>query len=164
MKEEWKPIKGYDIYEVSNLSRIRNVHKDRIKNTRIDKDSCERVKLYDKGVGKVMYVHTIVARTFIPGDHSNERLVHLNGDTTDNRLENLCYMDCSTATRKNIETGLRANNGGKPRKIKCLNNNITYPSIAACAKDLGISYATIYRNTGYINDKSNNKYIFEFVE
>lgn len=101
--EEWKPIPGYDgYYEASTLGNIRSV--DRVIN-------CPWGKVYPaKGKPKAMCkdrygyyhaclskegkkcyptVHSLIAKTFIINPDNKKCIDHIDGDKTNNRVDNL---------------------------------------------------------------------------
>ena len=87
--EEWKAINGFENYFVSNEGRVYNSITDRfigIKSSNLYK--YKRVKLSKDG--KVMFadVHRLVAEAFIPNKNKFEVVNHINGITTENRVEN----------------------------------------------------------------------------
>lgn len=45
-----------------------------------------------KGKKQNLYIHRLVALAFIPSDIEKKRVKHLNGDITDNRVENLDWI------------------------------------------------------------------------
>lgn len=97
IREIWKPVKGHDKYEVSNLGRIRNVKTEKIlKNTKNKPGNYYRVHLD----GKHQYVHRVVAQAFfdVPDDGDYD-VNHLDGDPSNNTLPNL---DCCSH-RSNID-------------------------------------------------------------
>lgn len=113
MEEIWKPIEGYEgKYEVSNLGRVKSLNYRNTKQAvimkpykNISKRGCVpyyQVDLYKNGVGAYPKVHVLVCEAFhgsrpsnIDGD-TNVEAMHLNGNSLDNRAENLawgCHRD-----------------------------------------------------------------------
>ena len=105
--EIWLHIPGYDgYYEVSNLGRVRSVD-------RLIANSLGRTRWYPGRIlkefhprqpwsypmvivgrrphQKVMKVHSLVLAAFVGPRPEGMVTRHLNGDSTDNRLENLRY-------------------------------------------------------------------------
>lgn len=86
MEEEWKNIKGYEWYQVSNLGRVRNA------NGRIlaphDVNSGYLVINLNK-YHKSRTVHRLVAEAFIPNPYSKEQVNHIDGNKHNNYVGNL---------------------------------------------------------------------------
>lgn len=102
--EVWRPIPGHEgKHEVSNFGRIRSCNRvvirsngtvytvhGRILNPAVDKDGYMQIAL--KGSGKkhtAVKVHRAVALAFIPNEFGKSEVNHINGNRSDNRIENL---------------------------------------------------------------------------
>jgi len=93
--EEWKTIKGFEDYQVSNLGRVKSFkcNRERIMKTGTDGRGYPSVMLraYFKAKAKNKQVHQLVAIAFL--NHTPCGLVlvvdHINDIKTDNRVENL---------------------------------------------------------------------------
>lgn len=108
--EIWKKI--YDDYEVSNLGNIRREDNKRLLSTHKPAalGYC-RVTLKVDGKYKTKTVHRIVAEAFLERKEGETEVHHKNGDTSDNRVENLEWMNHKEHSAKDKE---RRN--GKPTK------------------------------------------------
>ncbi len=89
MKEVWKDIQGYDIYEVSNLGNVRN----KITNKQLyysnSNNGYLRVGLF-KNHKRTMYsIHRLVAETFIPNIENKPCINHKDCDKKNNKVDNL---------------------------------------------------------------------------
>ena len=102
--EQWRPVRDYaGLYEVSDLGRVRSVGRvvpHRLKGkktipTRILKQGKASngywtVSLWIKNKGKTHCVHSLVANAFLGKTDGWSVLVnHLDGDKTNNKLQNL---------------------------------------------------------------------------
>lgn len=95
MKEKWKPIKGYEEkYEVSNLGRVRNILKNKIKNTRLN-NGYVIVDLYKNGIRKTYLVHRLVATAFISNPNNYNEVNHISGIKSCNCSKNLEWCNRS---------------------------------------------------------------------
>lgn len=63
--EQWKTIKDFPNYQVSNFGNIKNKKGKIIKPT-INKKGYLIVKLWNKGQNKWFRIHRLVAKAFIP--------------------------------------------------------------------------------------------------
>ena len=118
--EIWRDVPGYEgLYLASNLGRIKSLgrsyyaynylkhekvlytQKPRILKTHKKKSGYCGAILTDKdGRLKHHYVHRIVAMTFIPNPDNCKEVNHKNWDTSDNRVENLEWVNRTENVRK----------------------------------------------------------------
>ena len=94
--EIWKPIPGYEEYEVSNKGRVRSLKNEGkqmsfVKNPK----GYMRVKLCKFGKERRFLVHRLVGMAFVPGYDESLQINHLNGIPDDNRPENLEWCNGS---------------------------------------------------------------------
>jgi hypothetical protein len=110
--EIWKDIQGYEgIYQISNLGRIKSLHRD-YTNGRIlnpAKNNRGYLRLGLSGNGKVRYdsVHRLVAETFIPNPKNLPEVNHIDGNKLNNRVENLEWVTKGENQAHAYKTGLR---------------------------------------------------------
>ncbi len=119
--ERWMPVLGWeDQYSVSNSGRVRSEDRVVIQKN----DVVKRLKgqilstLYDSqgypqislGREKKVLIHTLVLESFIAPRPDNLFARHLNGDKTDNSLENLMWDTMSNNQADKIKHG--TNNAG----------------------------------------------------
>lgn len=91
MEEVWKDIKGYEgIYQVSNFGNVRRVKM--LKQYYDESKGYNVVCLSKNGNSKVVKVHQLVAKAFIPNPDNKSCIDHINTDRTDNRVENLRWV------------------------------------------------------------------------
>lgn len=103
MEEIWKDIKGYEgLYQVSNLGRVKSldrwlIYKDgkkrlwkgQIIKPLLHKDGYYRVCLYKKTKQKYLFIHRLVAETFLGNPKKLPVINHKNCIRTDNTPDNL---------------------------------------------------------------------------
>jgi hypothetical protein len=85
----WKPIAGFEAYQVNELGQIRNARTYRMLRI-FENHGFNSVILRRDGKSISVMVHYAVAQTFIPGFNRKTHFVrYANGNRQDNRLENL---------------------------------------------------------------------------
>jgi hypothetical protein len=102
--ERWRVIRKFPEYEISNLGNVRTWKKDNFGNKPKLEPWFPKIFLNSRGVPcvklrynsekpKQVNVCYLVAEAFIKNRFGlSYRLVHLNGNELDNRVENLAYM------------------------------------------------------------------------
>jgi len=86
--ENWKVIKDFDTYEVSDLGRVRNIRTGRIMKT-ANSHGYRSVPLRKDGKAKRFRVHRLVAQAFIPSVDGKVLVDHINENRADNKVSNL---------------------------------------------------------------------------
>ena len=117
--EIWKPIIQLPtLYEISNYGRIKSVGRTIVLEKPQKRDVVYHPKIMCQYVAKTGYilisltdydgssksyrVHKLLAEAFLPNPENKKTVDHLNGDKTDNRLENLRW-----ATQKEQEETIK---------------------------------------------------------
>lgn len=176
--EVWKAIQGYEgRYEVSNLGRVKSLPKAQFNYERILKPYINpkngycyiRLSKDGKSVGKRL--HTLVMNAFCPvnkkyGYDPDYTIDHLDGDRTNNRLENLEWVTQAENTRRALAVRKR---NWFSHKVINLDTKEVFNSAVDAAKSVGgtrcnaISRVckgkrSAYRNThfAYYDDFINN--------
>jgi hypothetical protein len=95
MKENWKTINDYPNYEISDLGNVRNIKKGTCMKLITDKNGYKQVHLFNKGKNKMLYVHRLVANAFIPNTLNKPTVNHIDGNTSNNNVNNLEWATMS---------------------------------------------------------------------
>lgn len=166
MQETWKDIEGYEgMYCIStngvviSLSRLDNRGrkvKEKILTQTLNGDQYYRVSLSKNGETLQVFVHKLVAQTFIPNPDNKKVANHIDGDKSNNSVDNLEWVTTSENVKHSWDIGLRKNNdeGGMrvkllPDQIQWILNTYVYGckvnGSEAIAKKLGISPRRVLR-------------------
>jgi len=101
--ENWKDIQGYEgIYQISDKGNVKSLPREwvwgngavRRRGELILKPGLNSagylsINMVTNGTSKNVVVHRLVAKAFIPNPEVKAEVNHINGDKTDNRVENL---------------------------------------------------------------------------
>lgn len=116
--ESWKSFN--DFIEVSNQGKIKS-HGNLIKGE-ICKNGYVRIHVSHDGKQFKFFVHRLVAQTFIPNPNNKPCVNHINGDKTNNCVDNLEWCTYSENNKHSYKTNLR-NSKGENNPIHKLTNN-----------------------------------------
>ncbi len=91
--EEWRPVVGFETkYVVSDAGRVANVARRRLLKQFVDASGYYRLGLRDAdGVRRNRRVHVLVAEAFHGPRPSGFVVRHLDGDSLNNRQDNLAW-------------------------------------------------------------------------
>lgn len=118
--EIWKDIKDYKgLYQINNFSRVkslpRNTTNGGILKTAKNSSGYLMISLCKNGKKKHVYIHRIIAKTFIPNPKNKPCINHKNGIKTDNRLENLEWVTYQENAIHSYKNGLQKIQRGSDR-------------------------------------------------
>ena len=108
MRENFKEITDYPIYQVTSYGRIYNTILKKFRKLYLRKDGYFYVDLYNNGIGKTFGVHRLVANEFCY-ERSDEKNVvnHKDGNKLNNYYKNLEWCTIQENITHACETGLK---------------------------------------------------------
>ena len=119
IKETWKEIKGFEeYYEVSNLGRVRNIkwyadrksRRNNILKGTLRKSDYPLVHLMVDSKSSVKLVDRLVAETFLDNPDNLPVVIHIDGNITNNCIENLRWGNYSDSQITTQRTSSRIKN------------------------------------------------------
>lgn len=95
MEEIWKDITGYEgKYQVSDGGNVRSVQRNLILKQQTNlKNAHPQVVLWKNSKATIVYVHRLVAQTFLVNENNYKYVGHRDGDKLNNKLDNLYYTN-----------------------------------------------------------------------
>lgn len=134
--EIWKILKDFPNYSVSSLGRVKN---NKTKKFLLPCE-CENgyfyVSLCRQGKRKSIAVHRLVAIAFIPNFQGKREVNHINGDKSDNSVENLEW----TTSSENKIHAASVLGKYKAKKVLCVESGIVFGSVREAANFIQKSY------------------------
>lgn len=92
--EEFRELKGFVNYKISNLGRIYSIKRRTcLKVKRLGNSGYYQVRLSKDGKYVYKNLHRLIAETFIPNPNNYRTVNHINGNKLDNRISNLEWAD-----------------------------------------------------------------------
>lgn len=159
--ETWEDIPGWDgLYQASTLGRVKSLGRVEVINhckygqiLRVRKGKVLKqhisaqnnyltVDFYNEDGRKHLYVHRLIAQTFIPNPLNLTDVNHKKGNKLDNRA---CMLEwCTKSYNMNhaLSTGLSSAKGAthyKAKKVIDINTGKVYGTVKEAAKVIGIS-------------------------
>ena len=107
IKEIWKPvpIKMFKDYEISNTGKVRRNGRERKVFNK--PDGYPAINLYNHCKHKTIAIHRLVAMAFVPNPDNKLDVNHIDGNKTNNNVDNLEWCTRSENIKHAYRTGLR---------------------------------------------------------
>lgn len=164
--ENWKKIKGFDKYEISNLGNVRSSYYKELKTIKhkTDRDGYLCVQLFlDK---KIYYrkIHRLVMQHFSSAVEK-ETVNHIDGDKKNNCIANLEWATRSENNKHAYRIGLKVQNAEhlkKKIKVSKMGFEKIFDSLKEAAEELNLDpncLSKVCRG----KHKSHNKYKAVFI-
>ena len=135
--KEWKTIKGFEQYMVSNDGEVKSQN-----NIIMKPFVCGRgylqVHLFVDGRRTKRYVHRLVAEAFCKKEPSANEVNHKDGNKQNNHADNLEWC---TRSENLIHSYYALKNRVKP--VICKETGVVYPSIKEAARVTGVHHTAI---------------------
>lgn len=168
MNEEWKTIKDFPNYMVSNLGNVKSLNYKNLQKEKILKPMKPKsyyiVRLYKNKDWKDFFVHKLVADMFLKKPKYAECVNHKNGNKLDNNVNNLEWCTHSYNTKEAYRIGLK-----KPNSKPILQLNKSFEIITIWNSPYEVNRKLGY-NPSHINEvckgkrKSANGYLWKFLK
>lgn len=184
-KEIWKPIKGYENhYSVSNKGRVKSIARTFIGKNGVEKPVHEKilalspskstkrhpiqrysVELWKDNKRKRVFIHRLVAEAFIPNPEGKPQVNHIDGDPSNNNVENLEWVTNSENVKHAYDNGLIKSGNEKP--IRGINNItgkvLLFDSVAEASRFFDVTPGAIRSALkGYGRSKGSCGYKWEY--
>jgi len=148
--EQWKPVKGYTRYEVSNTGKVRNIHTKRLKSVRETKTGYLITDLKENGEKKTSYIHRLVAEAFVANAFSFPCVNHKDENKQNNLAENLewctvCYNNKYGTHNEKIKETKTERYGKRVAKVDPVSGKVlgVFASITEAANSIGVKKQAI---------------------
>ena len=144
-----KDLPDYEGYAVSELGQVYSHKTNQFLKPSFNLKGYPQVCLTLDGrrKKKTVKIHRLVAEMFIPNPNQLPQVNHIDGDKTNNRVENLEWCDNSYNQIHAHRVLGRKGSGGGGGKIPviCVDTGEEYPSLSEAARKTGAKPQNIYR-------------------
>ena len=150
MSEIWKPIKDFEnIYEISNLGRIRNIQTNTFKKTYISEYGYVNVSLYRNKKHYNKRLSRLLAEAFIPNIDNKPTVDHIDRNRLNNDLSNLRWADRKEQNNnRNIDYSKiiypnKHKGQNRNKKVLCVDTGEIFNSITEASKYYNVNFINI---------------------
>ena len=134
---EWRHISGVPVgYEVSNTGEVRLNYGDHTEEIKQHRSANGEMMVYI--FGKQLRVSRVVAEAFLEKSTSKMIVKHLNGDSGDNRVENLKWITYTESAKNSYKLGkLRG------KRVFCAETGKMYATVQTAAYCTGLQICAV---------------------
>lgn len=124
MEEIWKPIIGFERYKISNYGRVMNTI-GTISHQGDNGKGYKNVTLYyGHDIRKRIKVHRLVAIHFLDNSNNLPMVNHIDGNKSNNNVENLEWCTASYNSKHSFKLGLQSTAGQNHPQTKLKNSDV----------------------------------------
>ena len=109
MATRWKTIKGFEGYMISTDGQVKNIKTGKILKGFKNKKGYLQVPFYKNGKRIQPYIHKLVAEAFIDNPENKTQVNHIDGNKTNNNVNNLEWCNNRENQIHAIKNHLRKN-------------------------------------------------------
>lgn len=144
-KKEWKPIKGYENYEVSNDGEVRIVKSGKLKIPQETNTGYYQVLLWVGKKAKGFLLHRLVAEAFIDNPDNLPQVNHKDGNKANNSVNNLEWISVSDNLKHAYKNHLKIASNQKLtlEEVRYIKKNPEALTRRELAERFKVSYWTI---------------------
>ena len=157
--EYWRTIPSFPVYSASNYGRIRNEGTGRIMHVFVTPRGYLSLTLRRDNNQVPVAVHRLVAEAFLGGPHPGLDVNHIDGDKTNNCIENLEWCTREENVRHAVSTGLRP--GPRRKAVRIVETGEEFVSVTACADRIGADKSSV--NWALKHSSTCRGYHFEYI-
>lgn len=157
--ESWRPVVGYEgLYEVSNLGRVKSLPRKGTKGGLLSENYTNskhyaHVLLTKNMKPNTKSVHRLVAMAWIPNPECLPQVNHIDGDKTNNCVDNLEWISNLDNRRHAIRIGISEATpkeaiAAHKRRVRATNNNhehVEFDSVRDAEKALRVCNQNIIK-------------------
>lgn len=153
-------ISEYNNYHTTMCGKIFNVDTKKELKPNKTRTNYHIVRLYKNGKQKCFLIHRLVCLAYkFNTDELRKDVNHIDGDKTNNKINNLQWCSKSENMRHALDTKLLVpktrGEHYKSRKVLNLLNGIYYDSVIEFCESVNMKYYTFQNNLQYPNVKRN---------
>ena len=147
----WRKIPNWEEYEVDETGKVRNTLTGNTIVGDTNNAGYQRICCYRNKHKQRFFRHRLVAELFIDNPNNLPEVNHIDGDKTNNRMENLEWVTASENQlhaiyilgKKSPPEHLKRMSEGNRKRIRCLETGIVYSSLRSAEQDTGIFSTSI---------------------
>jgi hypothetical protein len=150
--ESWKDVPGYEgLYKVNLFGMVLSVGRVVLRNDGqplsvrekfvtqpLTQKGYRRVSLSKNGARKTHRVHRLVAAAFVPNPNGKPQINHIDGNKSNNVVENLEWVDGFQNIQHSVELCTKYT-----MPVRCLSDGLVHKSLRRAAEFYGIGHSDI---------------------
>ncbi|AMM44439.1 HNH endonuclease [Arthrobacter phage GoCrazy] len=144
-EEQWVEVEGYPNYAVSSYGRVMNVNTGEELSLRDNGRGYMRVALSNEGRVRDFYVQQLVAQAFFGAFDAGEQIEWVNGDRSNNQLENLRLKKRSRQMLYDEYGYVEDQSKVRGERVRIVETGQVFRTARDCARHINGNFSAIYK-------------------